>query len=648
MKLSKKQWGILVIVALLIWGGKNLFFKGDHTGDATHTTHTNEQGEIDFWTCSMHPQIKMPTNESKCPLCAMDLIPVKKENTSDDGSLSAYEIKLSSRAMKLANVQTEKVKRHYVDVEVPLIGKIDFDETRFKTITSRVPGRIDRLFVDYTGINVRKNDHMVELYSPELLVAQNELLDAYRRSKGSSSSRLLQAAREKLRLWGVTASQVRRLESNGRITDQLTIYAPLGGVVIKKHVSEGDYVKTGQKIYTIADLSNLWVVLDAYESDIQKLRVGQKVEFKTVAYPGESFSGRISFISPILDKQSRTVQVRVNIKNNDQKLKPEMLVKATVKVIMGEQGIVADDHLKGKWIGPMHPEVVKTRPGNCDICGMPLVKAEDLGYGSNTKITQPLVIPLSAPLLTGKRAIVYVAHPSKDGVFESREIVLGARAGKFYLVKRGLIEGETVVTNGAFKIDSAMQIIAGPSMMNGASAETESPKPTIQKEEHVTKVIVPNDHNKKLVVPTRFIAQLDGLYSSYLSIQKGLSEDNLKQAKKALKGLEGELKIVDMALLSDSDAHMAWMTQLSDINNSVKRLKGQRKIKGFRDEFLNFSTTMIHLSSTFGTSATLFVYNCPMANNNKGGQWLQNEKGTKNPFYGAQMLKCGSLVKEIK
>jgi membrane fusion protein, copper/silver efflux system len=238
-------------------------------------------------------------------------------------------------------------------------------------------------------------------------------------------------------------------------------------VVIKKHVSEGDYVKTGQKIYTIADLSRLWVVLDAYESDIQKLRVGQRVDFKTLAYPGDVFTGRISFISPVLDKKTRTVQVRVNVKNPKTKLKPEMLVKATVNVFMGDGDVVANDHLSNKWIGPMHPEVVKNHAGKCTICGMDLVRAESLGYGSSTKTKKPLIIPASAPLLTGKRAIVYVANPSKAGVFEAREIVLGLRAGDFYIVKSGLLVGEKIVTHGNFKIDSAMQIIAGPSMMNG-------------------------------------------------------------------------------------------------------------------------------------------------------------------------------------
>ncbi|GAF96407.1 unnamed protein product, partial [marine sediment metagenome] len=227
-------------------------------------------------------------------------------------------------------------------------------------------------------------------------------------------------------------------------------------------------VETGTKIYTIADLSQVWVQLDAYESDLAWLRYGQQVEFTTETYPGEIFKGRITFINPVLDEDTRTVKVRVNVPNPDQKLKPGMFVRAQVRSQLAAGGQVFDASLIGKWISPMHPEIVKDGPGKCDICGMDLVPAEELGYPIPKRAPEaPLVIPSTAPLITGKRAVVYVRLPDREEpTFEGREVLLGQRAGDHYIVRHGLKEGELVVTAGNFKIDSALEIKARPSMMN--------------------------------------------------------------------------------------------------------------------------------------------------------------------------------------
>jgi Cu(I)/Ag(I) efflux system membrane fusion protein len=212
----------------------------------------------------------------------------------------------------------------------------------------------------------------------------------------------------------------------------------------------------------------VWVKLDAYESDLAWLRYGQAVEFTTEAYPGDVFKGTISFIDPVLNPQTRTVKLRVNVANPDGRLKPEMFVRAVVRSRVAGAGMVMDEDMAGKWICPMHPSVVKTEPGQCDICGMDLVTTESLGYVTVKQAGElPLVIPATAALITGKRAVVYVRLADKDKpTFEGREIVLGPRAGDYYLVKEGLTEGESVVTKGNFKIDSALQIQAKPSMMS--------------------------------------------------------------------------------------------------------------------------------------------------------------------------------------
>jgi Cu(I)/Ag(I) efflux system membrane fusion protein len=426
----------------------------------------------------MHPNVRQ-TKPGKCPICFMDLVPV----SSEAADIGERRISFSEAAIKLMEIETTPVERKFVTAEIRMVGKIDYDETRVKYITAWVPGRIDRLYVDYTGITVSKGDHMVYLYSPELLSAQAELLQAIKaaaNAKGASelirtsTAATLDATREKLRLLGLTPEQIGNVEKTGKVVDHLTIYAPVGGVVIQKNATEQMYVETGTRIYTIADLSQLWVKLDAYESDMMWVRYGQQVEFEAEAYPGESFKGKISFIDPVLDPKTRTVKLRVNVENPDGKLKPGMFVRAAVRAEVAQAGQVMDPAMAGKWVCPMHPDIVKDVLGACDICEMPLVTTESLGYVKvHAPNEAPLVIPASAPLITGKRAVVYVRVPDANKpAYEGRQVILGPRAGDYYIVDSGLQQGDVIVTKGNFKIDSAMQIQAKPSMMSPQAGES--------------------------------------------------------------------------------------------------------------------------------------------------------------------------------
>jgi len=375
---------ILVVIAFLV----GYFFKSfsQHPPTGAEHKHAGRQAVTQKWTCSMHPQI-ITDKPGKCPICAMDLIPLTDDSAAGVG---LRELVISEEAAKLMEIETSVVERKFVSAEIRMVGKIDYDETRLKNITAWVPGRIDRLYVDFTGITVNKGDHMVYLYSPELLSAQAELLQAVKavqNIKPESSELItrsilatLEAVREKLRLLGLTKKQIEDIEKIGQPVDHITIYAPMGGVVIERHATEGIYVGTGSKIYTIADLSHLWVKLDAYESDMMWIRYGQQVEFTTEAYPGEVLKGKISFIDPVLNATTRTVKLRVNVDNPEGKLKPEMFVKAIVRSKVAQGGRVMATEMAGKWICPMHPDVVRTQAGSCDICGMDLVTTESLGY----------------------------------------------------------------------------------------------------------------------------------------------------------------------------------------------------------------------------------------------------------------------------
>jgi len=457
----------LLIVLALVFIGR----MACHRHNPTVAEGGGAEQEATIWTCAMHPQIKL-NKPGKCPICGMELVPAKKKRPkSAEGPRTLV---MTEEAGKLAEIQTSPVERKYVTADIRMVGKIEYDETRLAYITAWIPGRLDRLYVDYTGIPVKKGDHMVYIYSPDILSTEEELIQALQTEKELTKSGMgimkettgdtITAARERLRLWGLTGEQVREIEKNGKASDHITIYAPIGGIVISKNALEGMYVEKGTKIYTIADLSYVWIILDAYESDLEWLRYGQKVEFGVEAYPGEVFTGKISFIEPFLSEKTRTVKVRVDAPNPDGKLKPGMFVRAVVRSDLAMGGRVIDPSLKGKWICPMHPGVVEDKPGNCPICGMALVTPESLGYvTAEEKAPPPLVIPSSAPLITGKRAVVYVRIPDAENpTYQGREVVLGPRAGDYYIVDSGLREGEEVVTRGNFKIDSALEIEAKP------------------------------------------------------------------------------------------------------------------------------------------------------------------------------------------
>ncbi len=503
-------WGVLaLLVALVAWWPKG-------TGQVAAGSDT--------WTCSMHPQIRLP-NPGSCPLCGMQLIPISKlPNARDD---------LETRA----GLESEPVQPRELFKEIRTVGKLDYSERQVAYLSSRVDGRVDRLFVDFTGVEVKKGDHLVEIYSPELLVAQNELLlglDAVEKEKPSSPSTKsfpqsrVEATRTKLRLLGILDEQIAEIEATRKPTTHLTIFAPIGGTVIEKNVRVGQYLKTGDQVYRIADLDPIWLYLNIYEFDVSWIRFGQAVDVQLEAFPGATFNGSIMFVDPFLDDATRSIRVRVNIKNPDRLLKPQMFATATINVKLRPDGSPEPTGLEGMFVCPMHPEVIQREPGRCSICEMALekvperrVRVADLGAGSaggtqkagdqtespaetvksdqksenndpakhaghakqpmaepesvetkSTPIKGVLAIPVSAVLDTGRRRITY--RQTDDGAYELVELKLGPRAhsmdesGKrreFFVVLDGVNEGDRIVSQSGFLLDSQRQIEGMPSLL---------------------------------------------------------------------------------------------------------------------------------------------------------------------------------------
>jgi len=410
------RYGLILLAGILLgW----LLFSGGNRKPSAQQTATVEEAhdhgaEATIWTCSMHPQIRMD-EPGDCPICGMDLIPLQTTGTGD-ASIDPDAIQLSAEAAALANVQTTVVSRQNPVREVQLYGTIQVDERLSQSQTSHVSGRIEKLFVTFTGESVRRGQPIATIYSPELLNAQQELIEAVKMKDLQPA--LLLAVREKLRLWKLTDEQIARIEQSGEVSPLIDVAATTSGIVISKNVNQGDYVNTGTVLFDVANLSQVWAVFDAYESDLPFLKVGDRLSYTLQSLPGKTFSGRISFINPILDPSSRTAKVRVETANPRMELKPEMYANALI-----------DAPLK--------------------------------------QYNNEIVIPKSAILWTGKRSIVYVKQPeTQTPAFMLREVELGPSVGDAYVVLSGIDEGDEIVTNGAFTIDASAQLAGKRSMMN--------------------------------------------------------------------------------------------------------------------------------------------------------------------------------------
>lgn len=406
------KYGFILVIGLFFgW----LIFGGSSNINNETTEHVHEDAAGQVWTCSMHPQIKQD-KPGKCPICAMDLIPLKTSGGSSDEMIDPDAIQMSKEAVALANIQTTVVSRQNPIKDIQLYGTIQADERLSQSQTSHVNGRIEKLLINFTGESVRQGQTIATIYSPELLSAQQELLEAAKMQDVSPA--LVQAAREKLRLWKLSDDQIAKIEESGIVSPLVDIRANTSGIVVNKKVSQGDYINQGNVLFDIANLSQVWAMFDAYEADLPFLKVGDKLEYTLQGLPGKTFAGKISFINPILDPTTRTAKIRVETANPGMQLKPEMYANAIIKAPLKQ-------------------------------------------YNNE------IVIPKSAVLWTGKRSIVYIKQPNIESpAFILHEIELGPSLGDSYVVIDGIKDGDEIVTNGAFTIDASAQLEGKRSMMN--------------------------------------------------------------------------------------------------------------------------------------------------------------------------------------
>jgi Cu(I)/Ag(I) efflux system membrane fusion protein len=652
--MARKVGGVVSGGALLLVGvavGALFFGGGDPPAADAGGEPTAQPAEA--WTCSMHPQVRLP-EAGACPICHMDLI---RAAAGADTEAADAELVLSEAAKTLAEVRTARVERGEAERKVALVGRVTYDETRVQRVSSAVPGRIERLYVEVTGTRVKRGEHLLRIYSPELLAAQTEWVGALRQitqvPAGSAARNVLDktaaAAEERLRLWGLSERQRQRLREGGQPQQTITVYAPRGGVVVQRDAVVGMYVKEGTPLYTVAELDRLWVELEAFESDLPHIRFGQVVTLATDAMPGRSWQGRVAFVAPIVDERSRTVRVRVNFDNEDKALKPGMLVRATLRVSVDAHGhAVSDDDLREAFVCPMHPDVVKPRAGRCDVCGMALEPASALGLITSASGERPLLIPASAPLLTGKRAVVYVEVPGRDRpTYEGRAVVLGPRVGDAYVVLEGLSEGEMVVVEGAFKLDAAMQVRAKPSLMNGALAPASRPASPDASPEATAAPSFRPAQARAPVTPSpaatpRDLAAEATVLDAYLDLERALSADDEATARTAAASLASAVT------KTRTKWPRAWRARQASLGQAAAQLEGAADLAARRDAFITFSASFLAAIGDSGAPRRgVHRFFCPMANAGKGAEWLQRTTELTNPYYGARMLKCGEHRGEL-
>tara|TARA_R110002012_G_scaffold295981_2_gene492870 strand:- start:9290 stop:11077 length:1788 start_codon:yes stop_codon:yes gene_type:complete len=589
-KIIKIAFSTLILGLFFGW----LLFGGSENKKADEHQHDSENVSETIWTCSMHPQIRK-NEPGACPICGMDLIPLEEDNNLE---LDPMAISMSQTAMQIANISTEIVSKIKPIKSLRLNGKVQADERSVYSQSSHIPGRIERLMVNFTGEYVNKGQVIASIYSPDLVNAQEELFEA--RKIVETQPQLFNAAKEKLKNWKLSDKQITLILESGVVKEELPIYSDVSGYVTEKMVNLGDYVNKGKAIYQIANLSSVWVLFDVYESDMAWVKKGDEVSFTIPSLPGETFRGKISYIDPVIDPMSRVSKARIEINNKSLKFKPEMFVSGIVDAKL-----------------PVKSNVI--------------------------------VIPKTAVMWTGKRSVVYIKNTSSKGVnFVMRDVTLGPSLGNGFVVNEGLQDGEEIAVNGTFSIDAAAQLAGKPSMMNpeggpamtghnhGGGAMPTSDEP---QKKPISKKVSVNQKAKDVLKP---------LLTEYLIMKDALTNDNLDEAKQAgtniLKSMEG----INMSLFT-GESHSVWMGLSSDLKNTLQHVQHFKTLEEIRKAFQQVSNTMLGLESSFNpNNETLYVLHCPMANNNKGADWLSTSKEIKNPYYGQAMLTCGEVTKEIK
>lgn len=583
---------VLIGLTLIIGGLIGWMLKPSTPASEMSEDHEHVAYENGVWTCSMHPQIRK-NEPGSCPICGMDLIPLESDLGMDD----PMAIHMSPTALKLANVVTQKVGAGEISKTIRLNGKVMENEKLVYTQASHIPGRVETLNVNFSGDFVQKGQEISTIYSPELVTAQQELFETQKIK--DKQPELFAAAKRKLTNWKLTNAQIDQILANGKPLETLPIRSERSGYVKEKLVMLGDYIKQGAPVYMIADLSNVWVLFDAYESDLAWIREGASVSFTISSLPGQQFTGKISYIDPVINPKTRVSKLRVEMNNPGYQLKPEMFASGVLSV---------------------------TSHAN----------------------KEGLIVPKSAVMWTGKKSVVYVKTASDQSIsFRMRTVTLGPSLGESYVVKEGLEAGEEIVVNGTFSVDAAAQLAGKPSMMSpeGGAAMTGHNHGTTPESKEMNHPEI-NVSDKEYESDKAFQNQIKSVFESYLPVKDALIAADPDRASSTAKALLESLGKVDMKLVK-GEAHMEWMADLTVLKAAANAIQKGSELETMRMMLSPLSDQLYHTIKKFKIETSGFRQFCPMAMNNRGAYWLSDSEKILNPYLGDAMLSCGNVEEEL-
>jgi Cu(I)/Ag(I) efflux system membrane fusion protein/cobalt-zinc-cadmium efflux system membrane fusion protein len=376
-------------------------YEDELAGSKSQEKKSKRGRKVAYWRAPMNPT-EIYDKPGKSAM-GMDLVPVY-----EDELVGGIDIKIDPVVRQNMGVRTAKVGKGPLNHTIRAYGHITYDETRTAEISPKISGWIDKLHIDFTGKFVRKGDPLFELYSPELFAAQEEYLVTFRnldRMTSTANKNLLESARQRLRYFDIAESEILDIERSGKISKNIAIRSPFDGVVTVKNAVEGSYVKAGMMVYRVADLSRVWVEAHIFEYELSRVSEGQSAVMTLPYLPGRSFFGKVSYVYPYLQRKTRDVVVRLEYKNPDLALKPDMYADIEIKHTGGEG----------------------------------------------------IIIPTEAVIRSGERNIVFVVR--RDDEFSPRDVTLGISLdGQKVEVLSGLAPGETVVTSGQFLLDSESKL----------------------------------------------------------------------------------------------------------------------------------------------------------------------------------------------
>ena len=561
MKNNSKTYIIATLVLIIgIFIGASLFSSESQNKEHNHG-QLQESADTSAYTCSMHPQIRKD-EPGNCPICGMDLIPASYMEESVDPDA----IKMSKTARQLAGVETLVVGNQTLNSGLEFSGRLAINQDKTQSVTANVKSRIEKLYVNEDGEKVNKGQVIAELYAPDIQVLKEELDLA----KRQENQQLLKSIKRKIKNYELSINDIESIKNGS-----LKLKSPSTGVVTNLQVKQGDHLKADQNLMRITDLSTLWAIVDVYESDLEKIEIGDELKIKMSNY--KSTSGKVTFISPILDDKSRSAKARVVIDNSDFELKPGVFINATLSV-----------------------------------------------ENKNAIPPKSLMIPKSAVLWTGKRSVIYQQLENENGVFfKMKEVEISRSSSDLVEVVSGLQLGDEIVKHGAFSIDAEAQLSGKPSMMN----QDDSISNTVH-QHHDMAIQNKNDTENVAEEKTDDIDKMKELIGEYQLLKNKLVSDDFMASKK-------HYKQVNTLISKVSSQHFQNIKKL----NSIDEL---------REEFKFLSDEMIRLLEKFNPmDKTIYIQLCPMADNGDGARWLSFSNQIRNPYYGASMLKCGSVTDSI-